>query len=705
MKNLAIDIETYSSANLSECGIYRYAEAPDFRILLFGCSVDGGPAVVFDLADGEGLPAEILAALVDPKVEKYAFNAAFERVCLSRYLRDYGVLGEGKFLHPAGWRCTMVWSGYCGLPMSLAGVGEVLKLEKQKLETGEDLIKLFCVPPATDPALELEAWAAFREYNRRDVETEMEIRRRLAKYTPPEKLWEEYVADQMINDRGIRADMVFVRAAGRAYMAIRGRLDRRLREITGLENPNSPAQMKEWLEEMGVVAESLDKEAVQALLDFGVGPKGTVPLSPDQAQTNRPPRSAPPAGTNLYSRSAPPDRSHMVNPGCPAPPACREPELVREALGIYQQLGMTSVTKYQTIEQCVCSDGRVRGMFRFYGGSRTGRWSGQLVQLHNLPRGKTENIEEMRDAVFASMKVDTDTGCSADCASCPITMEVLSDLIRTAFIPAEGKKFIVCDYSAIEARVLAWLAGEKWREKVFRNGGDIYAASATAMFGVPVEKHGINAELRQKGKIAELALGYGGGPGALKVMHAADYGLKEEELEGLKKSWRAANPRIVRFWWDIDRAAKRAVEKMQTIRCGRIEVEGRYCILFIRLPSGRKLSYIQPKVVDGRFGKVVSYKGRGQGGTWETHESWGPKFVENIVQGIARDLLAEAICRIEFDESGDGCIVAHVHDEIVLEVSEEVTVEEIARGMTVVPSWADGLILDADGFESAYYRK
>lgn len=691
MKHLAIDIETYSSAKLSECGIYRYAEAPDFRILLFGCSVDGGPAVVFDLADGEGLPAEILEALADPGVEKYAFNAAFERVCLSRYLRDYGYLGEGKFLYPAGWRCTMVWSGYCGLPMNLAGVGEVLELEKQKLETGKNLIEMFCVPPGADPSMAPEAWAAFREYNRRDVETEMEIRQRLAKFPPPESLWKEYAADQVINDRGIRADLAFVRAAGRAYVEIRARLDKRLREITGLANPKAPAQMKGWLKRMGVETGSLDKEAVQGLIDAlasglvgaSVGPTGTVLLGPDQAQSNRPSRSA--------------------------PPTCREPGLVREALGIYQQISKTSVSKYEVIEQCVCLDGRVRGMFRFYGGSRTGRWSGQLVQLHNLPRGETENIEEMRDAVLACANADPDAGWTGDCGDHPITMEVLSDLIRTAFIPAEGKKFIVCDYSAIEARVLAWLAEEGWREKVFREGGDIYAASASAMFHVPVEKHGINAELRQKGKIAELALGYGGGAEALKHMHAADYGLKEEELEGVKKSWRAANPRIVQFWYDIDRAARTAVEEMKIIRCGRIEMEGWYSMLFIRLPSGRKMSYFQPEVADGRFGKVIRYLGRGQGGTWETKESYGAKFVENIVQGIARDLLAEAICRIEGFESGGGrlhgCVVAHVHDEIVVEVSERVTIEDIAREMTVVPSWADGLILDADGFESAYYRK
>ena len=382
---------------------------------------------------------------------------------------------------------------------------------------------------------------------------------------------------------------------------------------------------------------------------------------------------------------------------------------VREALEIYQQISKTSVSKYEVIEQCVCLDGRVRGMFRFYGGSRTGRWSGQLVQLHNLPRGETETIAEMRDAVLAAANADPDAGWTGDCGDHPITMEVLSDLIRTAFIPAEGKKFIVCDYSAIEARVLAWLAEEGWRETVFREGGDIYAASASAMFHVPVEKHGINAELRQKGKVAELALGYGGGAEALKHMHAADYGLKEEELEGLKKSWRAANPRIVQFWYDIDRAARTAVEEMKIIRCGRIEMEGWYSMLFIRLPSGRKMSYFQPEIADGRFGKVIRYLGRGQGGTWETKESYGAKFVENIVQGIARDLLAEAICRIEGFESGGGrlpgCVVAHVHDEIVAEVSERVTIEDIAREMTVVPSWADGLILDADGFESAYYRK
>ena len=659
MKNLAIDIETYSSGNLSECGVYRYAEAPDFRILLFGCSVDGGPVIVFDLADGEGLPSEILAALADPGVEKCAFNAAFERVCLSRYLRDYGMLAEGKFLHPAGWRCTMVWSGYCGLPMNLEGVGKVLQLENQKLETGKDLIRLFSTPPGADPSLAPEAWAAFREYNRRDVETEMEIRGRLAKIPPPEKLWEEYTADQLINDRGIRVDRKFVWAARRAYSEIRERLERRLREITGLENPKAPAQMKAWLGKMGVVTNSLDKEAVQGLMDAAL-------------------------------------------------PDCREPGFVREALGIYQQLSKTSVSKYEVAEACVCADGRVRGMFRFYGGSRTGRWSGQLVQLHNLPRGKTENIAEMRDAVLASAKADNIAGGTEDRAACPITMEVLSDLIRTAFIPAEGKKFIVCDYSAIEARVLAWLAGERWREKVFREGGDIYAASATAMFNVPVEKHGINAELRQKGKIAELALGYGGGAEALKAMHAADYGLTEEELESLKKSWRKANPRIVQFWYDMDRAVRKAVEEIKTIRCGRIEIEGRYSMLLIRLPSGRKMSYFQPTIANGRFGEVIRYWGRGQSGRWEKKESYGAKFVENIVQGIARDLLAEAICRIEAAGSGDDSrsrVVAHVHDEIVAEVSEEVTVGEIARAMTVVPLWADGLILDADGFESGYYRK
>lgn len=645
MRNLSIDLETYSSADIGKSGVYRYAEAHDFEILLFGYSFDGQPVQVVDLACGERIPEDVLSALDDPAVTKWAFNASFERICLSRYLG----MPSGTYLEPNQWRCSMIWSAYLGLPLSLAGVGTVLKLEKQKLETGKDLIKFFCQPCAPTksnggrtrnrPGDAPEKWAMFKSYNLQDVETEMSIQEKLSRFPVPDFVWDEYHLDQEINDRGIRLDMQMVDHAIRIDDQSSAELAQKMQALTALENPNSVAQMKAWLAEHGMEVESLGKKDIKALL-----------------------------------KDAPPD--------------------LAEALLLRQQLAKSSVRKYQAMQNCVCEDGRAHGMFMFYGANRTGRFSGRLIQLQNLPQNHMEDLEQARELVrsgdYAALQALYDS-----------VPDVLSELIRTAFVPYEGGKFIVADFSAIEARVIAWMAGEQWRLDVFRDGGDIYCASASQMFGVPVVKHGINGHLRQKGKIAELALGYGGSVGALKAMGALEMGLQEEDLKPLVDAWRDANPNITQLWWDVDEAVKKTVSlKVPTGTHGiRFVYESGF--LFICLPSGRRLAYVKPRIGENRFGgESVTYEGIGGTKKWERLESYGPKFVENIVQGLSRDILCHAMKTLR-------CygIVAHVHDEIIIETDPKVSLEAICKQMGRTPPWAKGLVLRADGYETQFYKK
>ena len=645
MKTLSIDLETYSSADIGKTGVYRYSESSDFEILLFGYSIDGAPVQLVDLTCGERIPDEVKDALSDPSVTKWAFNASFERICLSRWLG----LPSGTYLEPDQWRCSMIWSAYLGLPLSLAGVGAALKLDKQKLDTGKDLIRYFCKPcrptkknggrtrnlPRHDPG----KWEQFKSYNLRDVETEMEIQKKLARFPVPEFVWDEYYLDQEINDRGIRVDMQMVENAIDVDGWSRFDLKTQLQDLTSLENPNSVAQMKAWLTQHGMEIESLGKKEVAAML-----------------------------------KDAPPD--------------------MREALVLRQQLAKSSVKKYQAMQNCVCADGRAHGMFMFYGANRTGRFAGRLVQLQNLPQNHMDDLEQARALVrradYDSLQLLYDS-----------VPDVLSELIRTAFIPYEGGKFIVADFSAIEARVIAWMADEKWRLEVFKNGGDIYCASASQMFGVPVEKHGINGHLRQKGKIAELALGYGGSVGALKAMGALEMGIPEEELKPLVDAWRDANPNITELWWDVDRAVKEAVGLRTTSETHGIQFVYESGFLFICLPSGRRLAYVKPRIGENRFGgESVTYEGVGGTKKWERLESYGPKFVENIVQALSRDILCYAMKTLRCCN-----IVAHVHDEIIIEADPKVSLEAICEQMGRTPPWANGLILRADGYETPFYKK
>ena len=649
LRNLSIDIETFSSEDLSRSGAYRYAEAPDFRVLLFGYRADDGEVSVCDLESGEAVPPPVLRALLDDSVIKWAFNAAFERICLSRYLRDMGLLPEGTFLSPSSWRCSMVWCAYLGLPLSLAGAGAALGLDKQKLVEGKSLIRFFCRPAAPSllngqgsrnlPWSAPEKWNEFKAYNCRDVETECGIKERLSGYPVPEAVWEQYCLDQEINDRGIRVDKAFVSSALVVDGMTRELLTGELQRLTALANPNSVAQIRSWLEEHGTEVRDMSKKQVREMLQTA-------------------------------------------------------DEEVRPVLLLRQQLAKSSVKKYQAMENTVCADGRIRGMFQFYGASRSGRWAGRGVQLQNLPQNHLEDLKEARSLVALR---DTEMlGILYD--SVP---DVLSELIRTAFVPATGKKFIVADFSAIEARVIAWLAGETWRSEVFAVGGDIYCASASRMFGVPVEKHGINGHLRQKGKVAELALGYGGGVGALRAMGALEMGVPEYELQPLVNAWRQASPNIVRLWWNVDAAVKTAIQEHRKVKLFPLSFEYRSGMLFIHLPSGRSLSYVQPRIGENRFGgETVNYLGLDQAKKWVRIESYGPKFVENIVQGISRDLLCEAMMRLR-----DRRIVAHVHDEVIIEADPEDSVEEVCEQMAVVPAWAEGLLLRADGYECDFYRK
>ena len=645
MRNLSIDIETYSSVDLAKSGVYRYCESPDFRILLFAYSVDGDPVRVVDLECGEEIPDDILAPLTDPSVIKWAFNAQFERICLSRYL-GYPV---GHYLTPSDWRCTMVWAATLGLPLSLENVGAVIGLEKQKLKEGKDLIRYFCVPAKTKdgtlfrhlPADAPEKWERFKSYNLRDVETEMGIQQKLSKFPVPESEWTNYILDQQINDRGIMLDQTMVRQAIRCDEEFKRTHMEQARSVTGLENPNSPAQLKAWLAEKGVDADSLSKAAVLQMLEKADG----------------------------------------------------EVEL---ALSLRQELAKSSVKKYTAMESVVGSDSRARGLIQFYGANRTGRYAGRLIQVQNLPQNHLPDLEAVRtlirDGQFDAVEMLYD--------SVPM---VLSELIRTAFIPKPGHRFFVADFAAIEARVIAWLAGEQWRQDVFASGGDIYCASASQMFHVPVEKRGQNAHLRQKGKIAELALGYGGSVGALKAMGALNYGLQESELKPLVDAWRQSNPRIVRFWWDVDSAVKTCVKEHITTETHGIKFHYQSGMLFIVLPSGRKLVYVRPRIGENKFGgESITYEGVGEQKKWLRLESYGPKFVENIVQATARDILAEAMLRL--DAHGYK-IVMHVHDEAVIEAPADSSLEDICTIMGENPSWTNGLLLRADGYICDFYKK
>lgn len=645
MKTINIDIETFSSINISKSGVYKYVESEDFEVLLFAYSIDGGKTEIVDIANGEELSEEIIQALLDDNVIKWAFNAQFERICLSRFLK----LPKGTYLNPKSWRCTMIWSAYMGLPFSLEGVGKVLGLEKQKLIEGKDLIKYFCVPctPTKSngfrnrnfPYHDKIKWEAFKIYNIRDVDTEKEIQCKLMKFPVPDFIWEEYNLDQEINDRGIKVDLDFVNRVIALDDKVRTKLMSELQILTELENPNSVVQLKGWLSKQGVETESLDKKSVKELVKVTKGE-------------------------------------------------------VSKALALRMQLSKSSIKKYQAMKDVACEDNRCRGMFQFLGANRTGRFSGRNVQLQNLPRNTMKELFEVRSIIknrygdILELLYDN-------------VPDILSQLIRTAFVPKENMKFYVADFSSIEARVIAWLAGETWREELFKKGGDIYCMSASQMFGVPVVKHGINGDLRQKGKIAELACGYGGSVGALTAMGALDMGLKEDELKPLVLSWREANQNIVALWWAVDKAIKDVIVMKGLTRTHGIEFECRSGLLRITLPSGRKLTYIKPKIEINKFGgESVTYEGVGVAKKWERIESYGPKFVENIVQAISRDILMYALQNLSVYN-----IVAHVHDEIIIEAPENTKLEDICETMSRVPYWAKGLILTADGYTCEFYMK
>lgn len=659
MKRLSIDLETHSDIDLSKCGVYKYVESPNFEILLFGYSVDEGPVKVVDLALGEKIPNEILDALIDESVTKWAFNSQFERICLSEYLRrfypekfvSYSIKEDSvsNYLSPISWKCTMTWSAYLGLPLSLEGAGKVLGLSEQKLKEGKELIRYFCVPCKPTkvnggrtrnlPMHDKEKWDAFVKYNARDVEVELSIQQRLKKYPVPDFVWEEFWLDQEINDRGIALDIEMAKNAVTFDEKSKEQLVAKIQDLTGIENPNSVMQMKAWLSENGIETESLDKKAVKELI----------------------------AST---------------------------PSNIREVLEIRQKLAKSSVKKYQAMENAVCSDQRARWMFRFYGANRSGRWAGRMIQLQNLPQNHLPDLREARELVktgnYEAMEFLYDD-----------IPDTLSQLIRTAFVPKKGMKFVVADFSAIEARVLSYLAKEEWRSEVFKNNGDIYCASASAMFGVPVEKHGINSELRQKGKIAELALGYGGSVGALTAMGALDMGLEEEELQPLVDSWRSANPNIVQFWWSVDRCVKKTIKERVDTETHGICFSYKSGMLFITLPSGRKLSYVKPKIGVNKFGsESVVYEGVGTAKKREQIESYGPKFVENIVQAISRDILAYAMRTLSHS-----FICGHVHDELIIECSKDVSLDVICEQMGRTPPWISGLLLRADGYECDFYKK
>lgn len=659
MKNISIDLETYSDVDLQKCGVYKYVQSPSFEILLFGYSVDEQAVQVVELAQGEKIPDEILDALTNEQIIKWAFNSQFERICLSEYLRryypqkfiSYRITEDtvGDYLSPVSWKCTMTWSAYMGLPLSLEGAGKVLGLSEQKLKEGKDLIRYFCVPCKPTkvnggrtrnlPQHDMAKWDMFKKYNKRDVEVEMSIQDRLHKFPVPDFVWEEYHLDQAINDRGIALDMDVVINAISFDEKSKSVLLDKMQKLTGLENPNSVQQMKKWLADYGLEMDSLGKKKVAAVLQTVAEP-------------------------------------------------------LKTALSLRQQLAKSSVKKYQAMANSVCTDGRARGMYFFYGANRSGRWAGRMIQLQNLPQNHLPDLREARELVksgnYEAMEFLYDD-----------IPDTLSQLIRTAFVPRDGMKFVVADFSAIEARVLSYLAKEEWRSEVFKNNGDIYCASASAMFGVPVEKHGVNGELRQKGKIAELALGYGGSVGALTAMGAIEMGLSEDELQPLVDSWRNANPNIVQFWWAVDRCVKKTIrERMETETHG-IHFYYKSGMLFIELPSGRRLSYVKPKRGVNKFGsESVVYEGIGGTKKWEQIESYGPKFVENIVQAISRDILAYAMRTLSH------CFICgHVHDELIIECSKDVSLDAICEQMGRTPPWIPGLLLRADGYECDFYKK
>ena len=640
MKTLSLDLETYSSVDLGKSSVYRYVESPDFDILLLGFSADGSPVQVVDLAQGEQIPPEIIDALSDERVHKWAFNANFERVCLSEWLRrnSYPLHNEHYstpndpcmgYLDPVGWHCTMVWSAYLGLPLSLKDAGASLGLDKQKLTEGKDLIKYFCVPGKDGqrhlPVDAPDKWSTFKAYNLRDVETEMGIQERLRKYPVPDAVWDQYHLDQQINDRGLAVDMALVRSAISIDERSREELTAKLKELTMLDNPNSVQQMKDWLADNGLETETLGKKQVAELLKTA-------------------------------------------------------PEPLRSVLVLRQQLAKSSVKKYQAMEATVCADGRVRGCFQFYG-ARTGRWAGRNIQLQNLPQNKMPDLEQARAIVRAgdydAVRMLYDS-----------TPDVLSQLIRTAFVPRSG-------------RGIAWLAGEDWRQQVFAEGKDIYCASASQMFGVPVEKHGINGHLQQKGKIAELALGYGGSVGALKAMGALEMGLQEEELKPLVDAWRTSNSMIVKLWWAVDDAVMTAIRVKSSTETHGIRFTCQSGMLFITLPSGRQLSYVKPRIGENQFGSpAATYMGLSAARQWDRLESYGPKFVENIVQAISRDVLCYAMQTLRCCS-----IVAHVHDELIIEVDPRMSLEAVCEQMGRTPPWAPGLQLRADGYATDFYKK
>ena len=659
INSLSLDLETFSDVDLNKCGVYKYAQSSAFEILLFGVSVNGGEVQVYDLAQGESVPIEIVKALTDDSILKWAFNASFQRVCLSvwlqkyypQYFESYSIHEDtvGDYLDPSAWRCSMVWSAYMGLPLSLAGAGAVLGLSEQKLKEGKDLIRYFCVPCKPTkanggrtrnlPEHNAEKWETFKAYNKRDVEVEMSIQDRLKKYPVLDFVWEEYHIDQEINDRGIALDRTLVKNAIAFDEKSKAELSEKMQKLTNLDNPNSVQQMKQWLADNGLEMDSLGKKEVAAVLKTA-------------------------------------------------------PEPLRTVLTLRQQLAKSSVKKYQAMENAVCEDGRARGMFMFYGANRTGRFAGRIIQLQNLPQNHMPDLEQarglVRDGNYTAAELLYDD-----------IPDTLSQLIRTAFVPRPGMKFVVSDFSAIEARVLSCLAGEKWRSEVFANNGDIYCASASAMFGVPVEKHGVNGHLRQKGKIAELALGYGGSVGALKAMGALDMGLAEDELQPLVDMWRSSNPNIVKFWWEVDRCVKETVKKRMPTETHGIRFIYQSGMLFIKLPSGRQLSYVKPRMGENRFGgEAVTYEGVGGTKKWERIESYGPKFVENIVQAISRDILMYAMKTLLH------CFICgHVHDELIIECSKDVSVDAICEQMGRTPPWIPGLLLRADGYECEFYKK
>ena len=658
MESLSIDLETYSDIDLKKCGVYKYAESPNFEILLFAYSVDNGPVQVIDLAQGEDIPTEILAALTDDTITKWAYNASFERICLSVWLRrnhpeyfqSYSILEDtvGDYLDPSAWKCSRIWGAYMGLPLSLEGIGAVLKLSDQKMKEGKDLIKYFCVPcKATKvnggrtrnlPSDAPDKWDVFKSYNKRDVEVELAIKEKLSKFPVPEFIWDEYHLDQEINDRGIGVDMQLVENAIDIDSKTKDYLMSRLVTLTGLENPNSVQQMKTWLSDYGIETESLDKKAVKELLS---------------------------------------DADKKVS----------------EVLECRQQLAKSSVKKYTAMQNMACDDNRARGCFMFYGANRSGRWAGRGIQLQNLPQNHMSDLEEarnlVRDGNFEALELLYDN-----------VPGVLSELIRTAFVPKPGYKYIVAAFSAIEARVLSFLAGEQWRIDVFKEGKDIYCASASQMFKVPVEKHGVNSHLRQKGKIAELALGYGGSVGALTSMGAIEMGLAEEELQPLVNAWRDSNQNITNLWWSVDSAVKQAVIYKSAAETHGLKFYYKSGMLFIDLPSGRKLCYVKPRMGVNQFGSdSVTYEGINNN-KWTRIESYGPKFVENIVQAISRDILAYAMRTLSH------CFICgHVHDELIIECSREVSLEAICEQMGRTPPWIKGLLLRADGYECDFYKK